>query len=68
MTCKRCKLTKAELRALGITPGLMATRIGPDGRARVEQLAPETPARRKGFARRLASADDLTNPGEDVGK
>jgi hypothetical protein len=38
---KRRRLTKAELRAMGATPGLMAHRIGPDGRARLEQLAPE---------------------------
>jgi hypothetical protein len=34
----RRKLTKAELRALGATPGVMAHRVGPDGRARLEQL------------------------------
>ena len=38
VTRKRRRLTQAELRALGITPGLMAARIGPDGRVRVEQL------------------------------
>jgi hypothetical protein len=30
--------TKAELRAMGATPGLMAHRVGPDGRSRLEQL------------------------------
>jgi hypothetical protein len=30
-------LTKAELRALAVTPGLMVRRIGRDGRARLEQ-------------------------------
>ena len=34
---RRRKLTKAELRALGATPGLMARRVGPDGRARVDK-------------------------------
>jgi hypothetical protein len=47
-------LTKAELRALAVTPGLMAHRIGPDGRARLEQLAPEGPDRKRDFIRRLA--------------
>jgi hypothetical protein len=35
---KKRQLTKAELRALGATPGLMAHRVGPDGRAEVRQL------------------------------
>jgi hypothetical protein len=47
-------LTKAELRALAVTPGLMAHRISPDGRASLEQLAPEGPDRRRDFIRRLA--------------
>jgi hypothetical protein len=51
---KRRKLTQAELRALGTTPGLMARRTGADGRARVEQLAPESETRRRDFVRRLA--------------
>jgi hypothetical protein len=37
MTRRRRKPTKAELRAMGATPGLMAHRVGPDGRARFEQ-------------------------------
>ena len=67
---KRRRLTRAELRALGITPGLVGVRYGPGnlGRSRVEELAPETDARRKYFARRLTGTDDLTNPSEDVGK
>jgi hypothetical protein len=53
---KRRKLTKAELRALGATPGLMARRIRPDGRARVEQIAPEGSGRsRRDFVRRLTA-------------
>jgi hypothetical protein len=43
---KKRQLTKAELRAMGATPGLMAHRVGPDGRARLEQLTAETSARR----------------------
>jgi hypothetical protein len=27
-------LTRAEVRALAVTPGLIARRVGPDGRAR----------------------------------
>ena len=39
MKAERRKLTKAELRALGATPGLMARRISPDGqRARAEPM------------------------------
>jgi hypothetical protein len=34
----RRKRTKADLRAMGASPGLMAHRVGPDGRARLEQL------------------------------
>jgi hypothetical protein len=34
---KARRLTKAELRAMGATPGLMAHKVGPDGRARLEQ-------------------------------
>jgi hypothetical protein len=50
---KRHTPTKAELRAMGVTPGLMAHRVGPDGRARLEELAPESTERRQQFARRL---------------
>jgi len=53
---RRRKLTQAELRALGATPGLMVRRIGADGRARAEQLAPESADRREDFARRLTSS------------
>jgi hypothetical protein len=61
---KRPKLTKAELRALGATPGLMARRIGADGRARVEQLAPESEARRRDFVRRLTRNNKSGQEGE----
>jgi hypothetical protein len=57
---RRRKLTQAELRALGATPGLMTRRIGADGRARVEQLAPESRDRRKDFARRLTGTDEAS--------
>ncbi len=58
---KKCRLSKHDLRAAGVTPGLMARRIGPDGRARLEQLAPEGPERRKDFIRRLT---DDSKPSE----
>jgi hypothetical protein len=62
---KRCrKLTQAELRALGATPGLMVRRIGADGRARVEQLAPESSSRRRDFARRLVGTHDVSQQAE----
>jgi hypothetical protein len=35
---KKRQFTKAELRAMGGIPGVMAHRVGPDGRARLEQL------------------------------
>jgi hypothetical protein len=38
---RRRKLTKAKLQAAGATPGLMAGRYTPDGRARLEQLTAE---------------------------
>jgi hypothetical protein len=44
-----------------VTPGLMARRYDPDGRARLEQLAPEGSGRRQQFARRLT---DDTKPSE----
>ena len=31
---KKRQLTKAELHAMGVTPDIMARRVGPDGRAR----------------------------------
>jgi hypothetical protein len=38
-------LTKAELRAMGVVPGLVVTRYAPDGqRATVEQLTAEASA------------------------
>lgn len=46
---RRRKLTQSDLRALGVQPGLLATRYTPDGeRATVLELAPESNARRKG--------------------
>jgi hypothetical protein len=61
---KRRRLTQAELRAMGATPGLLVRRIGADGRSRVEQLTAHSRARRKDFARRLTTADDITKPSE----
>ena len=60
---KARRLTQAELRQMGVTPGLMARRIGADGRARLEQLAPESPKMRRDFARRLASGNGKPNEG-----
>jgi hypothetical protein len=45
-------LTKAELRALAVTPGLMAHRVGPDGRARLEQLTADGSGRSSFFTAR----------------
>jgi hypothetical protein len=62
------RLTRAELGTMGLTPGLMARRYPPDGRARLEQLAPEGRVRRQKFpagtpmtrrlSRRLRELDD----------
>jgi hypothetical protein len=37
MNRRRRRLSQQDLRAAGATPGLMAHRVGPDGRARFEQ-------------------------------
>ena len=49
----RRRLTQAELRAAGASPGLMAHKVGPAGRARLEHLTPESDQRRRSFAKRL---------------
>jgi len=62
---RRRRLSQQDLRAAGATPGLMAHRIGPDGRARLEQLAPEgSSERRKDFARRLTRASEVSEVSE----
>ena len=58
---KKRQLTKAELRAAGATPGLLLHRVGPDGWARLEQLAPE---RRRDFIRRLTRTGEETKASE----
>jgi hypothetical protein len=58
MKPRKKRLTKQDLRAAGATPGLMVRRIGPDGRARLEQLAPEGPERRRDFIRRLRTDEN----------
>ena len=65
MARKKRQLTKAELRAMGATPGLMAHKVGPNGRARLEQLAPEGPERRRDFIRRLTD-DTPTSEGSEI--
>jgi hypothetical protein len=57
MRRERRQPTKAELRALGATPGLIAHRVGPDGRSRLEQLTADN-TRRESFARRLTGSGD----------
>jgi hypothetical protein len=61
---KKSRLPNAELQAAGATPGLMVRRISPDGRARLEQLAPEGPERRQQFARRLTRTGEETKASE----
>jgi hypothetical protein len=36
MTRRKRTLSGADLRAMGVSPGLMAHRVGPDGRSRLE--------------------------------
>ena len=57
--------TSAALRAMGLTPGLMAYCCTTDGCARLEQLAPERWERRQQFAQSLADAM-LARGGQDV--
>jgi hypothetical protein len=64
MRSRRRKLTKAELRVMGATPGLMNTRYSPDGRAEIRQLAPEGFDRKRDFIRRLTSPDEDTPTNE----
>jgi hypothetical protein len=52
-TKRKRRLSQSDLRVLGATPGLMAHRVGPDGRARLEQLAPEGLERRRDFVQKL---------------
>lgn len=54
MNHRRRKFTKAELRAMGCTPGFVVRRYDAQERARLEQLAPESDTRRKIFAQRLS--------------
>jgi len=60
---RRRKLTKAELRALGCTPGFVVRRYDARERARLEQLAPEGPERRAAFIRRLTDENAQASEG-----
>ncbi len=62
---RRRRLSQQDLRHAGVTPGLMARHIGPDGRARLEQLAPEGPERRRDFIRRLTD-DSKSSEGSNT--
>ncbi len=42
---RRRRLSQQDLRHAGVTPGLMARRYAPDGRARLEQLTAEASGR-----------------------
>ena len=67
MTRRPRRLTRQDLRAMGATPGLVATRYSPGEageRAEIRQLAPEGPERRKDFIRRLTSTDDVNQASE----
>jgi hypothetical protein len=60
---RRRRLSQQDLQAAGATPGLMVRRIGRDGRARLEQLAPEGPERRQDFIRRLTDETKASEGG-----
>jgi hypothetical protein len=47
-------LTQQDLRAMGTTPCLMAHRISPDGRARLEQLTAAAEVARTEWTGRVA--------------
>jgi hypothetical protein len=51
---RRRRLTKVELRAMGASPGLMAHKVGPDGRARLEQLTAAAEVARTDWTGRAA--------------
>ena len=51
MNRRRRRLSQQDLRAAGVTPGLMARRYDADGRARLEQLVPEDSGRPSLFLR-----------------
>jgi hypothetical protein len=63
---RRRRLSQQALRAMGATPGLMARRYDPDGRARLEQITAESSGRRQQFARRL-SHDTKDTPASEEG-
>jgi hypothetical protein len=48
---RKRRLSQQDLRTLGVTPGLMARRISPDGRTRLEQLTADTSGRPSLFSR-----------------
>jgi hypothetical protein len=64
---RKRKLAKAELRAAGVSPGLLVRRVGPDGRARLEQLTAETRPRPP-FGPGLTNRADITIDRESEAK
>ncbi len=64
MRGRKKRLSQQDLRAMGATPGLMARRVGPDGRARLEQLTAEASRQRKDFIRRLTNSGEETEASE----
>jgi hypothetical protein len=61
---RKSRLSQQDLRDAGVSPGLMAHKVGADGRARLEELMPEGPERRKIFAQRLSHDTDDTPASE----
>jgi hypothetical protein len=62
---RKRRLSQQDLRLMGATPGLMANRVGPDGRARLEELTAESGGRSPFFkARRLTSRNEDTKDSE----
>jgi hypothetical protein len=64
MKRRRRRLSRQDLKAAGATPGFMVRRVGLDGRARLEQLAPEGFDRKRDFIRRLTSTGEETKASE----
>jgi hypothetical protein len=51
---RKRRLSQQDLRAAGVTPGLMAHKVGPDGRARLEQLTAAAEVARTDWTGRAA--------------
>ena len=63
MTSRKRRLSQQNLRAMGVSPSLMAHRVGLDGRSRLEQLTSEGSARPPLFLTRASNKCSVTSEG-----